>query len=294
MEFWHTTAWLPPTAMAPVAQACDEHGFGGMLLSDHVLFPTELSSKYPYQPDGQPGWRPESPWIDPWVAIGAMASVTRRVRFSQNIYVFPLRHPVEVAKLAASAAALSDGRVTLGAGVGWMAEEFDILGEQFRTRGARTDEGIEVCRKLWTGEPVAHDGEHYQFPEVRMSPAPPGGSIPVWIGGHSDPALRRAARNDGWIGNAYPLDEADEVLTRLGAALKANGRELGDGFEVVMGIYSMDLDDFRRFADRGVTGFLAAPGMLRGDADGTTGPDVERRIEAIARFADTVVAPLTA
>lgn len=294
MEFWHTTAWLPPEVLVDVARACDEHGFGGMLLSDHLLYPEELSSKYPYQPDGQPGWKPESPWVDAWVAIGAMAAVTQRIRFSHNIYIFPLRHPVEVAKLAASAAVLSGGRVALGAGVGWMAEEFEILGEDFRTRGRRTDEGIEVCRKLWSGEPVAHDGRYYSFPTVTMSPGVPGGTIPVWIGGHSEPALARAARNDGWIGNAYPLDEADEVLTRLDAALRANGRRLGDGFEVVMGLYTLDPDDFRRFAERGVTGFLAAPGMMRGDADGTSGPAIQERLDAIARFGETVVAPLTA
>ncbi len=105
--------------------------------------------------------------------------------------MFPLRNPVEVAKLASSAAALSGGRVALGAGVGWMAEEFEILGEDFRTRGARTDEGIEICRKLWTGEAVSHDGRFYSFPTVTMSPAAPGGTVPVWIGGHSDPALRQ-------------------------------------------------------------------------------------------------------
>jgi probable F420-dependent oxidoreductase len=293
MEFWHTTAWIPPAALTTLARTCDTNGFGGVLLSDHLLFPAELASAYPYQADGQPGWRPETPWIDPWVAVGAMAAVTERVRFSQNIYIFPLRHPVEVAKFAASASVMSEGRVSLGLGVGWMAEEFEILGEGFRTRGARTDEGIEICRKLWSGEAVSHDGCHYSFPTVTMSPPPAGGHVPIWIGGHSEPALARAARNDGWIGNAYPLDEATEVLDRLEAALGAEGRSLGDGFEVVMGIYSMDLDDFRRFADRGVTGFLAAPGMMPGDAGGSSPASVADRVAAIERFAETVIAPLS-
>lgn len=292
MEFWHTTAWIPPAVLTTLARTCDETGFGGVLLSDHLLFPAELRSAYPYQEDGQPGWRPETPWIDPWVAMGAMAAVTERVRFSQNIYIFPLRHPVEVAKLAASASAMADGRVSLGLGVGWMAEEFEILGEEFRTRGARTDEGIEICRKLWSGEAVSHEGRHYSFPTVTMSPPPTGGHVPIWIGGHSEPALARAARNDGWIGNAYPLDEAEAVLDRLEAALQANGRRLGDGFEVVMGIYSMDLDDFHRFADRGVTGFIAAPAMMPGDSDGTAAASIADRVAAIERFAETVIAPL--
>jgi len=178
--------------------------------------------------------------------------------------------------------------------VGWMAEEFEILGEDFHTRGARTDEGIEVCRKLWTGEAVAHQGAHYSFPTVTMSPAAPGGSIPVLIGGHSAAALRRAARNDGFIGNAYPVDEADAVLDRLDAALEAEGRQVGDGFEIIIGLYSTDPADFRRFAERGVTGFLAAPAMLKGDRSGQPTASIEQRCEAIAAFGETVIAPLNA
>ncbi len=292
MEFWHTTAWMDPLALPALARACEDAGFGGVLVSDHVLYPDELGSAYPYQVDGEPGWTPQTPWIDPWVSMAAMAAVTERLRFAQSIYVFPLRHPVEVAKLAGSVAAVSAGRAILGAGVGWMAEEFEILGEDFHTRGARTDEGLEICRKLWTGEAVAHDGRFYSFPAVTMSPAPPGRSVPIWIGGHSEPALRRAARQDGWIGNAYRLDEADAVLDRLEAALEANGRRMGDGFEVVLGIYSLDPADFRRFADRGVTGFLAAPAMMAGDIEGTGTATIEDRTRAIAAFGETVIAPL--
>lgn len=292
IEFWHTTAWLPSDHLTGVAMAAEAAGFGGVLVHDHVVYPADLGSAYPYQADGEPAWAAATPWTDPWVAMAAMAAVTERIRFGQSIYVFPLRHPVEVAKSAGSVAALSGGRIALGAGVGWMAEEFEMLGEDFHTRGARTDEGIEVCRKLWTGEAVSHEGRFYSFPTVTMSPAPPGGRVPVWIGGHSEPALRRAARNDGWIGNAYPLDEADAVLDRLEGHLEANGRRMGDGFEVVMGIYSLDPADFRRFAERGVTGFLAAPGMMSGDLSGQATAGLGERVEAIAAFGEEVVAPL--
>jgi len=270
IEFWHTTAWMDPMAYPALGRACEDAGFAGVLVSDHLLYPEQ-------------------------VAMAAMAAVTERLRFAHNIYVFPLRHPVEVAKLASSVAALSGGRIALGAGVGWMAEEFEILGEDFHTRGARTDEGIEICRKLWTGEPVAHEGLHYSFPTVTMSPAAPGGTIPVLIGGHSAPALRRAARNDGWIGNAYPVEEADAVLDRLEVALENEGRRMGDdGFEVILGLYSTDPADFRRFAERGVTGFLAAPAMLKGDRRGAPTASIEERRKAIAAFGETVIAPLTA
>src|SRR5574338_669560 len=123
-----------------------------------------------------------------------------------------------------------------------------------------------------------------------MSPAAPGGTVPIWIGGHSEPALKRAARNDGWIGNAYPLDEADQVLDRLEGHLRANGRSLGDGFECIMGIYSLDPADFRRFAERGVTGFIAAPAMLGGHAAEAQGQTVtlEQRLAAVEKFGQKV------
>jgi probable F420-dependent oxidoreductase len=292
--FWHATAFVEPTHLVELAKACEEAGFAGILVSDHVLHPETITSTYPYQPDGVPFWNETTPWVDPWVAIGAMAAVTRRLRFAQNVYLLPLRHPIEVAKVTATAAVLSGGRVSLGVGVGWMAEEHEILGSDFATRGRRTDEGIEICRKLWAGGMVAHEGRHYRFPPLSICPTPPEGRIPVLVGGESDAALRRAARNDGWIGTAYALDDAQVILDRLDKALRARGRELGDGFEVLVGLYSLEADDFRRFAAAGVTGFLAAPAMLAGfaaEARGETAT-LDERLQAVAEFGETVIAPL--
>ena len=120
-----------------------------------------------------------------------------------GVYLAPLRHPLQVAKSVGIASVLSQGRTALGAAVGWMREEFEILGQDFRTRGRRLDETIEICRKAWSGETFEHHGEHFDVPRVTMSPAP-GFPIPVYIGGVSEAALRRAARNDGWIGTILP------------------------------------------------------------------------------------------
>jgi probable F420-dependent oxidoreductase len=289
--FWHATAFIDPTTYPALAIACEDAGFEGLLLSDHVMFPDTIESKYPYVADGKPFWTPETPWVDSWVAIGAMAAVTKRVRFSHNIFVFPLRHPVEVAKMAASASVMSHGRVALGAGAGWMAEEFGILGHDYHTRGKRMDEGIEICRALWAGSSVSYDGAYYQFPPITISPRP-AAPIPILIGGHSTAALKRAARNDGWIGNAYPLPEADAKLDELDSYLRANGRKLGDpGYEVILGIYSLNPDDFKRYIDRGVTGFLAAPAMLAGYDAEAKGKSVtlEARLAAVQQFGEQVI-----
>jgi probable F420-dependent oxidoreductase len=294
IDFWHATAFIDPTHLVELAKACEEAGFAGILVSDHVVHPETIRSAYPYQPDGVPYWNAETPWIDPWVAIGAMAAVTRRLRFSQNVYLLPVRHPIEVAKVAASAAVLSEGRVSLGVGIGWMAEEHAILGSDFSTRGARTDEAIEICRKLWRGGPVAHTGQHHAFPPLSICPTPPGGHIPVLVGGESDAALRRAARNDGWIGTAYKSADARAILDRLGTHLRAAGRQLGDGYEVLLGLYSLKPEAFREFADAGVTGFLAAPAMLAGfaaEARGATAT-LDERLQAVAEFGETTIAPL--
>jgi probable F420-dependent oxidoreductase len=294
IEFWHATAFIEPTHLVPLARACEAAGFAGILVSDHVLHPEVIESPYPYQPDGVPFWDASTPWVDPFVAIGAMAAVTERLRFSQNVYLLPVRHPIEVAKVTASAAALSGGRVSLGVGVGWMREEHEILGSEFRTRGARTDEAIAICRKLWRGGPVSHEGRHYAFPPLSINPVPPGGHLPVHVGGESDAALRRAAANDGWIGTAYKRDEADAILDRLDGALQGRGRSLGDGYEVLLGLYSLDHDAFRSFAARGVTGFLAAPAMLAGfaaEARGATA-SLDEQVAAVAEFGETIIAPL--
>ena len=138
-----------------------------MALSDHVFYPEQLESKYPYTPDGKPQFRPEESWPDPWVAIGAMAAVTTSLRFVTNVYVLPARNPFVVAKAVGTAAVLSDDRVLLGIGAGWMREEFEQMGQAFAKRGARMEEMVEVLRTLWQGGMVEHHGESLRLRSSR-------------------------------------------------------------------------------------------------------------------------------
>jgi probable F420-dependent oxidoreductase len=293
VRFWQSTAFSPPEQYLPLAKAADDAGIHGIVMSDHVFFPQQLRSRYPYSPyeDGRPIWEPSTPWPDVWVTIGAMAAVTERLRFSTSIYIAPARDLFTVAKAVGTASVLSGGRVSLGLGAGWMREEFDALGQPFDGRGKRLDEMIAALRALWTGGWMEFHGEHYDVGPLMMEPAP--GSVPIWCGGHSDVAMRRAARHcDGWVGNAYAPDELERHVARLQAFRKAEGRDHLP-FEIVVGVLALpSLDLYRRLEDLGVTGCLCVPWMMMGDdfeqdvASVQAGTEVEQKAAAIRRFAD--------
>jgi probable F420-dependent oxidoreductase len=218
-----------------------------------------------------------------------MAVVTRSLRLSVAVHILPLHDPIEVAKSTSTAAVLSGGRLALGAGVGWMKEEFDIQRIDFASRGRRTDEMIEVLRKLWTGGPVSHQGEFFRFPSVRMSPAAPG-PIPIWIGGASRPALRRAARlGDGWIGHGHSYDEAGALLDEL-ARLRAQAGRGALPFEGIVPLAEpLERDRLAKLAARGMTAGLVVPPRL---ALGTASPTLAQELEYLERVGEQVIAPL--
>src|SRR6185436_738698 len=203
MKFWQSVTFSEPDDLLPIARLTEQIGFHGVFVSEHVFFPEKLESKYPYSADGTPVFTADTPWLDPWAQIAAMAAVTTTLRFVTGVYILPLRHPLEVAKAVASLALLSHDRVGLGVGAGWMREEFEVLGREFQGRGKRMDEMIEVLRKVWAGGMVEHHGAHYDFPPLQMSPAPRT-MPPILIGGQSELAFKRAARlGDGWVGSGH-------------------------------------------------------------------------------------------
>src|SRR4051794_23254716 len=202
MKFCFALSFSPLDEYLPLAKAADECGWHAVTCSDHVVNPKEISSKYPYTDDGSRRWEPFTQWPDCWVAIGAMAGATERLNFFPNVYVLPMRPPFVVAKEVATAAVLSNNRVALGIGMGWMEEEFGALEQSFAQRGKRADEMLDVMRKLWAGGWVEHHGEFYDFDALEMSPAP-SAPVPVYVGGISNPALRRAARNDGFVSDLH-------------------------------------------------------------------------------------------
>jgi len=258
VKFWQALSFTETDQLVPLARSCEEVGFHGVFLSDHVFVPARLDSKYPYSPDGSPPFTPATEHPEPWAAICAMAQVTTRLWFSTAVYLAPLRHPLHVAKSLATASVLSRGRVALGAGVGWVREEFDVLGRDFRTRGAQLDEAIEVMRTVWRGGLVEHHGRFFDFPPLASEPRPVA-PIPIWIGGTSQGALRRAARQDGWIGSGDTPESATDVLLRLHALR----REAGLGkrpFEAIVAVVGEpDPDVYHRLEDAGATAFVSYP-----------------------------------
>lgn len=215
MKFCQSLMFASPDQWVELTRHAEEVGFDQVSLSDHVLQPEKLDSHYPYSEDGKPMFAPDTPWPDVWVMCGALAAMTERIRFATHVYVLPARNPFVVAKAVGTAAYLSDNRVSLGVGAGWMREEFDALEQPFARRGARMEEQFEVLRTLWRGGMVEHHGEHYDFDRLEMAPAPTE-QVPIMVGGHSDIALKRAARvGDGWLGVLYPKDDLRGYVERL-------------------------------------------------------------------------------
>jgi probable F420-dependent oxidoreductase len=207
--------FAPAEDWVELTRTAEAVGFDQVSLSDHVIYPDKLESTYPYRADGKPTFKPFQPWPDVWVMTGALAAVTERICFSTHVYVLPARNPLLVAKAVGTAAWASGGRVLLGVGAGWMREEFEVLEQPFARRGARMEEQIEVLRTVWKGGMQEHHGEFYDFDRLDMSPPPPG-PVPILIGGHSEVALRRAARvGDGWMGTYYGIDELRTYVERL-------------------------------------------------------------------------------
>jgi probable F420-dependent oxidoreductase len=194
-----------PLHQLAVSQRAEALGFDGVWFGEHVLAPLAYRSPSPHQPSGAPPVVPlDLPLSDIWVLLGAVLGSTSRIFFGSGIYILPLRHPLLTARAAITAQQLSNGRLRLGIGAGWLAEEFAALDQQFDNRMARLEEIVEILRKAWAGGPVEHHGRFYSFEPVQLTDRPLE-VVPLVFGSTAERGLRRAARlGDGWYnpGNA--------------------------------------------------------------------------------------------
>ncbi|SJZ85103.1 probable F420-dependent oxidoreductase, Rv2161c family [Enhydrobacter aerosaccus] len=191
-------------------QLAEAAGFDSVLAIDHVVFPHDYKSTYPYSATGRLFGSPSDPLPDPLIWMAFMAAATTRLRFMTGVIILPLRHPLVLAKQVATLDFMSQGRIELGIGVGWLKEEFEALGVPFEKRGKRTDEYIAAMRALWANDGASFTGEFVNFTEVSCNPKPIKGRVPIVIGGHSEAAARRAGR----IGDGFFPSIGAQVDTR--------------------------------------------------------------------------------
>lgn len=224
MQFWQSIPFTHPDDMLVLAVAAEKAGFEGIGFADHLFAPEAFNSRYPYDESGEPPFDGSTPFPEVWSTISALSQVTTRLRFLTNVYILPLRHPIEIAKGLSTAAVFSKNRTVLGFGAGWLREEFDNLGVPFEARGKRMDEQIPIIQRLLAGEVVAHDGEFYKFDALRINPLPTE-PVPMWVGGMNAAALRRAGQyGDGWTGAGTSFEQTVSLLSELRVQRERFGR----------------------------------------------------------------------
>ena len=201
LRYCNTGRYVDAAKAVELVQAAEEAGFESAWTVEHTVVPAGYESAYPYSPDGKmAGGRNDFPLPDPLIWMSYVAAATSRIRLATGILILPQHNPVVTAKQVATLDCMSGGRVLLGIGVGWLAEEFAAIGADFANRGPRTDEYVGAMRALWSQEQPSFHGETVHFDNAYCRPQPPAGSVPIIVGGHSRAAARRAGRlGDGFF-----------------------------------------------------------------------------------------------
>ncbi len=215
-----------PNQMIGLAQLAEQAGFESVWTFEHVVVPLDYHSKYPYNNTGKMGVEPETPFIDPLIALTAIAQATSSIRLGTGVNILPQVNPLLMAKQAASLDVLSGGRLMLGLGIGWLEEEFIAMGVPFKRRGARFDDYVAAMRKVWSGEVVEHQSEFINWTNFKCHPTPVQKPLPVVMGGSKGRIYERIARyGDGWfVPGASPTD-LKRQLADLRAACEQEGRD---------------------------------------------------------------------
>lgn len=208
------------------AQTAEKIGIHSAWASDHVCWPAQFESKYPYSSDGSFPAPSGLGWLDPIGTLLFVAGCTEQIRLGFTVLILPYRQPVATAKQLATIDVVSEGRLILGVGVGWMREEAQVLGMPWDNRGRRSDEQLEIFEALFQEETPSYDGTYYSFPQVRFEPKPIQQPLPVWVGGNSPAAFRRTAR----FGHAFhaafePLDVVEKEWEQVREACEAIARD---------------------------------------------------------------------
>ena len=288
MRFTYTETMCDPSFLLPLAQEAEAAGYDGFAIPDSICYPQESDSKYPYNADGSREFLDGKPILDPFTLIPAMAAVTTRMVFSTFVVKLPVRGCVLVAKQAASVAVVSGNRFKFGVGVSPWPDDYRIMGVPWEKRGKRMDEMIDIVRGLCTGEFFGYDGEIHQLEPVKIAPVP-SEPLPILVGGHAEPALRRAVtRGDGWMHAGGDPAELQRMLDRIGELRREHGKE-NDPFEVhVISLDGFSVDGVKRLEDMGVTDVIIGfRNAYQNEKDNQT---LEEKLGPLRAFADNVIA----
>lgn len=213
-------------ALTLFARRAEALGYDSLWVSDHVVIPWQIRSRYPYNATGDFPLSPSTDFLEPLTVMAMVAGVTSKVRLGTSVLVLPHRHPVLTAKMLATLDRLAPGRVILGVGVGWMKEEVELFGVKHERRGAWSDEAIRVMRACWRDDRVSFEGEFFSFENLGVRPRPANGTIPIWIGGHTERALQRVVTlGDGWHAAFPTADTLAAGIANLTKACAAAGRD---------------------------------------------------------------------
>ena len=275
-----------PSYYIPLAKAAEAAGYHAMTIPDSIAYPFASDAKYPYTPDGNREFLDGKAFIETFIITAALGAVTTNLHFNFFVLKLPIRPPALVAKQAGSLVALIGNRVGLGVGTSPWPEDYEIMGVPFAKRGKRMDECIDIIRGLTSGDYFEYHGEFYDIPKIKMTPAPTE-PIPILIGGHADAALRRAARNDGWM-HGGGNEDLDELLAKLNRYRDEEGTADKDFQIHVISIDGFTVDGVKRLEDKGVTDVIVGfriPYIVGQDTE-----PLDAKIRNLEWFAENVIA----
>lgn len=265
MKFALSLGQLNPTAWAAVTEEADRLGYDSVWIPEHLVLPVDMGGS-PHAGQDHPPIPPELPVFDALMYLAFLAARTERIRFGTQVFNIGLRHPFVTARAAATLDHVSGGRLDFGIGASWLRAEWDAVGLDFDTRGARVDEAIDVCRRLWSDPVVEHHGRFFDFDPVMFEPKPvqrPG--PPLHIGGDGSAALRRAATvGDGWIPMNHTVEEIPSAVATIAELRERAGRQ--GRTEVTLGGQIGSQADIDRHAEAGVDRMFVKPWRRTSDA----------------------------
>ena len=278
-----------PEAMIAQAQAAEATGFESVWTFEHVIVPVDYDSKYPYNKSGKMGATPETNFVDPLIALTAIAMATKTIRLGTGVNILAQANPLMVAKQAASLDFISGGRFMYGAGIGWLEEEFDAMGTPFERRGARFDDYVLAIKKIWAGEVVEHESDFINWHGFKSYPVPiqtvngvP--CVPVHMGGNKGKIFERTAKlGEGWFAPSADPDELAPQLETLKSVCADVGRDYATLEISAMWAMNDGMDMVKRFADLGVHRLVIPTLGLKGNP-----------IDAIKQVGNDIIAHLPA